>query len=55
VPHADPGCSDVRKGLRCTRPSRTGSGATAGVAQPVEDVPHDEVVRRAAELFGGTG
>jgi class 3 adenylate cyclase len=28
VPHADPGCSDVRKGLRCARPSRTGSGAT---------------------------
>ena len=26
-----------------------------GLAQPVEDVPHDEVVRRAAELFGGTG
>jgi PhnB protein len=25
-----------------------------GLAQHLEDVPHDEVVRRAAELFGGT-
>jgi PhnB protein len=26
-----------------------------GLAQHLEDVPHDEIVRRAAELFGGTG
>jgi PhnB protein len=26
-----------------------------GLAQHLEDVPHDEVIRRAAELFGGTG
>lgn len=26
-----------------------------GLAQHLEDVPHDEAVRRAAELFGGTG
>jgi len=30
-------------------------GQRWGLAQAVEDVPHDEVVRRAAELFGGTG
>jgi PhnB protein len=26
-----------------------------GMAQHLEDVAHEEVVRRAAELFGGTG